>query len=103
MGIIGRHKMVVRATYMAEGEEISEVVGDVSLDVCLSRNEITNFILEISNPIPPPLINGRGMKEESVCIPLCEPGDSGFGSQKFFTFKETIIVVEEFILQVVEE
>lgn len=65
--------MAARAGPVGSGEELFEMVEDMSLDIGLPCNHISHIIFKLSNSIFPPLVDGGGMEKSIISIPLNQP------------------------------
>lgn len=75
---------------MLSGEEVRVEIKDGSLDVIRGTSLILIIILNGSNLISSPSVNGESMKKSSVRVSLCEPIYSGFHSPKFLLTTEDV-------------
>ncbi|KAH0716624.1 hypothetical protein KY290_012900 [Solanum tuberosum] len=81
---------------MVSSEKLGKVGENVGSDLVMVSHGVPHVILEAKDSISPPFVNGRGMEETGVGIPLTQLVNSGFGFPEFLLhFEESIIVIEK--------
>ncbi|KAH0706629.1 hypothetical protein KY285_011132 [Solanum tuberosum] len=76
-------------------EEIDEIGENVAGDLTLVVQNVARVILEIVYPISPPYVDGGGMEETDVGIPMGQLVNSRFGSPEFSLQLEKIVILFE--------
>lgn len=75
------------------GEELIVEVKNGTLDLIRGLMPISIVILDRSNFVPPPSINGEGVEESGIGISLSKPVNSGFYHPKLLSILKNITKV----------